>query len=141
MNRKRQPPSRMKYAEENPTIGIHVTREERDRLRTLSKQSGHSVTQTVKQILGLMEKDVAAIREHSFREGFAEGEKTGFAKGRKLGFAEAAAIYRVTYSCSDCGGPIELQAGEADAKEAAASLTRSGWVCADCPDEPPTTNQ
>lgn len=140
MRRKRLPPSRMKYAEENPTIGIHVTREERERLRTLSRQSGNSVTQTVKQMLGLAEKDVAPIRENSFREGFAEGEKTGVAKGRKLGFAEATAIYRVIYSCSDCGGPIELQTGEADAKEAAASLTRSGWVCENCLDGPPITN-
>ena len=95
MSRKRLlPPSRIKYAYENPTIGIHVTREEREALRALSEESGLSASQLVKQTLGILKADIDAVRAHCVQQGITKGTSIGRREGRHEGFAEAKILLK-----------------------------------------------
>jgi len=132
MSRKRQPPSRVRYAYENPTIGIHVTREERELLRTLSQESGRSVSQLVKQALSILKADIDAIRTHCLQEGIAKGKRIGRAEGRREGNAETVARYRLAYPCPKCGEPIVILVGSKIADAAIEMLAGAGWRHAQC---------
>jgi hypothetical protein len=137
MRRRRLPPSRVRYAATHPTIGIHVTLEERELLRSLSANSGLSVTQLAKQALGILEADVEAVRKKSLLEGIRKGKalghQEGYAEGRRDGFAEAKAQYGIPYPCARCGGPLLLAAGSASAREAVRMLRAAGWRHKECP--------
>ena len=137
MRRRREPPSRVRYAATHPTIGIHVTLEERELLRTLSANSGLSVTQLAKQALSILEADLEAVRKKCLQEGIGKGkalgQKEGYTEGRRDGFAEAKAQYGIPYPCARCGGPMLLGAGSASAREAVRMLRAAGWGHKDCP--------
>jgi|HubBroStandDraft_4_1064222.scaffolds.fasta_scaffold01251_7 hypothetical protein len=117
--RKPKPPSRRRYEEENPTIGVHVPREVRARLVALSHRSGLSIGKLVQQLLGVAEKDIESIREKCRKEFYAEGWRACY--------AELLSIYRITYACSACGEHIVVGGGSDEAEAAAAFLTRQGW--------------
>lgn len=133
MSRKPQPPSRVKYAYENPTIGIHVTRQEREFLGTLSQKSGRSVSQLCKQALGILKTDIDSVRTHCLQEGHATGKRVGRAEGRREGYAEAMARYRFAYPCPKCGEQIVILTGSKIADAAVEMLTEAGWGHAQCP--------
>jgi predicted DNA-binding protein len=130
MSRKRQPPSRIRYAEENPTIGIHVTREERERLRTLSRHTGLSVSKLVKHELHILEANIETVRKHCLEEGIAKGQRIGRVDGRREGYAEAMALYGITILCSNCGEPIAVLPASEIAADAATTLSQGvGVTC------------
>ena len=132
MRKKHQPPSRLRYAATHPTIGIHVTLEEREVLRTLSETTGLSVTQLTKQALGVLKADVEAVRKRGMQDGIrkgkAAGRTEGYAQGRSEGYATAKARYAVAYPCAKCGGDIVMRAGLADAIESVRMLRTAGWA-------------
>jgi hypothetical protein len=138
VRRNHQPPSRARYAALHPTIGIHVTLEERELLRTLSGSSGLSVTQLTKQALGILRADIEAVRKkgviEGMRKGKAAGRTEGYAEGRGDGYAAAKARYAVVYPCAKCGGELVVRAGSASAIEAVRMLHDAGWGHVECPE-------
>jgi len=131
-----QPPSRIKYAKAHPVIGVHLTLDERELLRTLSQKSGLSPTTIVKQALGILDTDMEVVRQHALQEGIAKGKRTGRIEGRREGYAEALSQYQIPYLCSRCGGTIVLRAGSESAAAAARMLGEAGWRHAECQSGP-----
>jgi hypothetical protein len=140
MRKRTQPPSRVRYARDHPAVGVHVTLEERQLLRTLSEESGLSVSQLVKQALGILKADLDAVRQHGVQEGIAKGKREGRAEGRREGYAEALARYQITFPCSKGGEPIVILAGSNSAAAAAAMLSEAGWGHVECPKQTPPTH-
>jgi hypothetical protein len=120
-----QPPSRARYAAQHPTIGVHCDRETYQRLVALRERSGMSFGQLIKQGLGVAEKDIETVR--------ARGYEEGLQTGRRAGYTHARSLYRLTYACSRCQGPIAIEAGSEEAKIATAALTARGWQHVQCP--------
>jgi hypothetical protein len=137
MRKRTQPPSRVRYARDHPTVGIHVTLEELQLLKTLSGESGLSVSQLVKQALGILKADIDGVRKHCVQEGITNGRREGRAEGRREGYAEAVARYRITYPCSKGGEPIVILADSKSAAAAAAMLSEAGWGHVECPEQTP----
>jgi hypothetical protein len=138
VRKKHQPPSRARYAASHPTIGIHVTREERELLRTLTENTGLSATQLTKQALGILKADLEAVRKKCLQEGMRRGKVAGrtegYTEGHNDGYAEAKARYGVPYTCTKCGGEILMHAGKPSAIRAATMLRDAGWGHIDCPE-------
>jgi hypothetical protein len=123
--KRHQPPSRTRYAAEHPTIGVHCDRETYQRLVALRERSGLSLGQLVKQELGVAEEDIDTVRERAYAEGFEAG--------RKAGWTQARSLYRLTYACSVCRGPIAIESDSEQAKIATMALTAQGWHHVQCP--------
>jgi hypothetical protein len=118
-SRRRQPPSRARYAARHPTIGVHCDLETYQRAAALRERSGLSFGQLFKQELGLAEKDTKRARAL----GYAEGLEAG----RRAGYAEARNLYRLTYPCFVCRRPMEVSVDSEEAKIAVAAITARGW--------------
>ncbi len=125
--RRRQPPSRARYAALHPTIGVHTTREMRERLVALRQQSGLSFAQLIVTALGQIELDVAGAMSRGRQAGHTDGFRSGFAQGRENGQAEAVAKYRLTYPCDVCGEHLTMTVGGPEADVAIQALARGGW--------------
>jgi hypothetical protein len=123
------PPSRARYAAQHPTIGVHCDRDTYQRLVALRERSGLSLGQLVKQALGVAEKDIDTVRTRAHAEGLEAG--------RRAGWTHARSLYRLTYACSICQGPIAIEAGSEAAKVATAALTARGWQHVQCPGRVP----
>ena len=115
-------PSRKKYDEANPVVSFRVSKELYDRLQVAKEKESMSYTDILKVGLGLIEVKMRAeeeIREQAYDE------------GREKGITDAIEVYMVTYPCSVCGKPIELDTPE---EKAAASryMREKGWDHAAC---------
>jgi len=118
---KRQPPSRVRYEQSNPTVSCRIPREVYDRLQAVKKAEDKSFADILKIGLGILELQEQGEREIR-RQSRADGYKEGYAEG----FAEAERLYKVTYPCCICGETIEITSREA--KQAASEYMRkSGW--------------
>jgi hypothetical protein len=122
--KRHQPPSRARYATQHPTIGVHCDRDTYQRLVALRERSGLSLGQLVKQELGVLEKDIDTVRTRAYAEGLEAG--------RKAGYAHARSLYRPTYPCSICLGPVAIEPGSEEAKIAVAAVVEEGWAHAEC---------
>lgn len=155
--RRSVPPSRRRYAEAHPSIGVHVDRTTYDRLQRLRETTGASFAYLVCRSLGVVEKEVTRIHKHSFNkgkhEGLAEGRKLGRAdeqqrvwdegyrdglrvgreEGRAAGFVEARDRYRLTFRCARCSGDISIVRGDGHALAAISALEFNGIGHRDCP--------
>ncbi len=118
------PPSRARYAAQHPTVGVHCDWETYQRLVALRERSGLSFGQLVKQTLGVAEKDLDTIRTRAYAEGLEAG--------RRAGWTHARSLYRLTYACSICQVPMDIQVGSEDAKVAVAAVVEEGWAHAEC---------
>jgi len=117
-------PSRKKYEEANPVVSFRVSKELYDRLQVAKEKESMSYTDILKVGLGLFEVKMRAeeeIRGQAYDEGWEKG------------ITSAIEVYMVTYLCSVCGKPIELDSPE---QKAAASryMREHGWAHADCID-------
>jgi hypothetical protein len=95
--RKAPPPSRVRYAADHPTIGVHPDRETYAKLRELRERSGLSLGRLVQQALGVVEMDVAKV------------EATVFERGRRSGYAAAKVEYSLKVPCHVCGEPMQVR--------------------------------
>lgn len=125
---RRQPPSRLRYAADHPTIAIHCDRTTYERLTALKEQSGQSLGNLVKQALAMVEKNIGGVHAR----GYAQGMKKGIAEGRAQGYAEGQARYCLTFECHVCGRPIEITVGSDPAIVAARALRDGGWGHREC---------
>ena len=69
-----QPPSRIRYNQANPVIGVRVDRPTYTRLLALRETTGLSFGALFKDALGAIEKDVNQIRRRAREEGKVIGE-------------------------------------------------------------------
>jgi hypothetical protein len=117
--RKVQPPSRVRYAADHPTIGVHIPTATYEKLLELRKRSGMSFGQLVLQALGVVEMDIAEV------------EANAFERGRRSGYAAARSVYRLTAPCCVCLEPMEVEPGSDLAKAAVAAVVH--WGHEACP--------
>jgi len=131
--RRHEPPSRIRYNEANPVIGVRVDRATYSRLLGLRATTGLSFGALFKDALGAVEKDVDQIRSRARDEGRVVGRKIGRNEGYKAGYTEAEAEYRVTFQCSGCDAKIPILAGSKMAAALTEALTERGWRHTSCP--------
>lgn len=119
MSRKRRvPPSRVRYEQQNPTVSIRVSRELYDRLRALREQSDRSLGDILREAMGVQEPATGA----AYNRGYAEG------------CADAENLYRVGYRCCVCNGLLTID--DDTSKRAAAEYMREhGWGHSSCHEE------
>ena len=120
--RKRIPPSRQRYDQGRPVVSCRVSRQIRDRLQTIKKLEGRSMADILKAGLGLFEVKVRTERELK-EEGYVEGVNEGF--------DVASSDFRVTYPCSVCGKPIDVDTEE-EKKAIRKFMIDGGWRHGDC---------
>jgi hypothetical protein len=124
--RKKSPPSRKKYDENNPVVSFRVSKELYDRLQAVKRAEGKSITDVLKVGVGLLE--VKVRKEKEIRDkAFTEGND----KGIEEGYAVAEEAFKVTYLCSKCRKPIELDSPE-EKQAASRYMTENGWGHGDC---------
>ncbi len=121
-SKKRKTPSRQKYEEDNPVVSFRVLKDDRDRFLVMREKRGMSHGGVYRAGLGVIQVKVRAeekVRQQAYDEGLEKG------------ITEAMKIYMVTYPCSGCGKPIELDSPEE--KVAVGRYMREhGWGHADC---------
>ena len=111
------PPSRYRYEEKNPTVSARLPKEIRDRLRANLAKQGKSLADALIAIANDLD-----IKAKAYDEAWQEGHDDGLVEGHCL----AESIFKVTYRCSKCGEPIDVESTEE--REAAGQLmTRAGW--------------
>jgi len=123
-----EPPSRIRYNEANPVIGVRVDLPTYTRLLALRTTTGLSFGALFKDALGAVEKDVDQIRSRAREEGKVVGRKIGYNEGYKAALAK----HGITYACSECEDAIMLVAGSPSAAAASAALEDRGWGHASC---------
>lgn len=113
--RRHYPPSRLRYEQTHPTVSVRVTQKLYDQLKALKEQSGKSVTDILREAIGVQAPSV----------------RNAYERGYKKGQADADRRYRVDYRCSKCGGTLTISSDKE--KQAAASYMReNGWAHASC---------
>ncbi len=58
MAKKHKPPSRIKYEQNNPVVGIRLDKETRAALESLKAKTGKSLAVLIKEALGLREREL-----------------------------------------------------------------------------------
>ena len=127
-NPRHEPPSRIRYNQANPVIGVRVDRATYTRALAVRATTGISFGAVFKDHLGVVEKNIEQIRSRARMEGKAIAMKIG----RREGYNEALAKHGITYACSECEEAIMLAAGSPAAGVASAALEDRGWGHASC---------
>ena len=112
VRRKRKPPSRAKYDEENPVIAIRLDRDTARRLRGLAEESNKSLTTVIKENLDLQE------------DNYITAYDKGYDKGKKE--------HQIWYYCSICQQRIDIVRGGNAHKAITKYLYDQGWAHETC---------
>lgn len=107
-----KPPSRIKYEQSHPVIGIRVDSVLYDRLKELKRKSNMSFASLVKQALDALESSVG----EAYQRGYAEAEEK----------------YGVTYPCSICGEEIVITRGSKSYEPMRRYMKEHGWGHSEC---------
>jgi hypothetical protein len=91
---KHQPPSKIKYDQEHPTVTCRVDKDVHEALLAIKAKTGASMADVLKMGLGRLEPK--ATNEEAAR-------KEAYAAGYKKGHDEAFGRYAVSYRCCVCG--------------------------------------
>jgi Ribbon-helix-helix protein, copG family len=111
MKKRHRPPSRIRYDKTHPTVSIRVSQEMYGQLKELRSKSGKSLGDILREALG---KQAPSVKQ-AFTNGFMAAQEK----------------FRVTYTCSKCGKPIEVTSPKE--KRAIASYMESNfWVHVEC---------
>ena len=124
MGRTRQhlSPSRVRYEKSHPVISCRVSRSDYDRIEATKRVDGKSNTDILMLGVELIEpkvKDAEQLRKQARDQGYRKG------------YADAKARYLVTYSCSQCGEPIEVTTADEKAS-IRQHMQESGWAHHEC---------
>ncbi len=120
--KRRNPPSRKKYDQDNPVVSFRVKRKDKDRFTAIREKLGMSHGDVYNAGLGVIEVKVGAEDEIR-QKAYDEGEESGINR--------AAAVYMVTYPCSKCGKMMEV-GSEEEKKAIRKFIVENGWHHGDC---------
>lgn len=109
--KRHQPPAKIKYNQTHPTVSIRVSRDLYDRLKELRLKSGKTLGDILREALGKQAPTV----------------KQAFDRGYKV----ASEKFKVIYSCSKCGKPLEVTTPD-EKKNIAQYLKEHGWSHSEC---------
>jgi hypothetical protein len=122
--RRKSPPSRKKYDENNPVVSFRASKNDRDRFLVMREKRGMSHGDIYRAGLDIGENKIKGeeeIREQAYEEGWEKG------------IEEATELYAVPYQCSVCGKEIVVHTQ--DEKKAIKTYMREhGWGHGDCID-------
>jgi len=121
-NNKKKSPSRDRYEKNNPVTSFRLSKEDGDYSLAMRKKEGMSHADVYKVGLGLIK---VKIRSED------EIRKEAHDKAEVEGFEFSESIFKVTYPCSVCRKPIELDTPE-EKKAAARYMTEHGWAHGEC---------
>ena len=110
--KRHKPPSRIKYEQTHPVIGIRVDGVLYERLKELRGKSNMSFASLVKQALGVLEPSVGEAYER--------------------GYAEAEGKYSITYPCSICGEDIVITRDSKSYEAMRRYMKEHGWGHSEC---------
>ena len=114
--KRRVPPSRTRYEQQNPTVSIRVSKEMYDRLKALKEQGDKSLGDILREALGVQEPATRAARSRGYRKG---------------GYADAKKLYRVNFRCSVCNGRLFID-DDTSKRAAAEYMQQNGWSHNSC---------
>ena len=84
----------------------------------------------------LIRKEVLKNDRSNVMSTINKSKKTWIEKGRKKGYEEGYQIgveeYRITYSCSVCGGELVMRSEAADHVAMKGFMSKAGWAHATC---------
>jgi hypothetical protein len=130
---KHRPPSRVRYAQRHPSVGVHLDRATYDRVTALRDRSGLSFAHLFQRALGEVELQVDSAVEAGRRSGRKGGLAVGRRKGRSEGYDEAVAKFRLTSRCALCDRDMVIFAGSPMGEAAAAWFQEERWQHDHCP--------
>jgi len=119
--KKTKPPSRERYEKNNPTVSARLPVEIRDKLRSVLREMGMSLAETL----------TALANEQELRLKPAE-------EARKAAYEEARSRYLVTFLCNVCGKTIEITNPETK-KAVATYMSEHGWGHSECHKKKPAS--
>lgn len=70
----------------NPAVTFRVTPTDRERLENLTRKTGKSLGELLRENLGLAERSEAATYDRGWSEGYDVGKTDGIAEGKKAAF-------------------------------------------------------
>jgi hypothetical protein len=118
--KRKVPPSRTRYEQNNPTVSFRVHKDIYDRVQQTKSVGGNSSADIFMAGLGKMEARAKKLEE---------ARKKGWEAGYKKGFADAELRYKICYPCNICGEPIAVTTKEE--RDAIAKCLQS-WVHKEC---------
>ena len=130
--KRRTPPSRLRYEASHPTITVRVSRELYDQLQTLRSQANFSYAEILKTGLDKLEPIAEEAYQRGFQDGQEEGVRTRHGDGVKKGWDWAVGMYAVAYFCSRCGRKHLAIASDEEKASAAELMYEAGWHDPDC---------
>ena len=115
-------PSQVKYRQENPVIGIRLTKSLKEILDSLRGDISYS--EFIRTVLTTKEEQLEEIGIQAYERGYKEGHKDGY--------DEAVKKYRITFTCEYCDEEIPIIGKEAQ-KVARNAVVKAGFKHKDCP--------
>lgn len=110
--KRHKPPSRIKYEQTHPVIGIRVDSALYERLKELKQRSNISFASLVKQALDVLEASVGEAYER--------------------GYVEAEGKYSISYLCSICGEEIVITRDSKSYDALRRYMKEHGWGHSEC---------
>jgi predicted transcriptional regulator len=111
------PPSRRRYEASHPTLSVRLSAEDKKRILNIARKSKRSISQIIKEALGLMTKDTDEIYENGYDNGFDDGWEEG-------------SIMKLP--CMKCRKEMELDIHDVKIKEAIKKAFIT-WHHVECP--------
>jgi hypothetical protein len=110
--RKRVPPSRERYAAENPVVSVRISKELREELQVLQTTAGMSIADVLR--VGLDRAKLPVEMTYN------------------IAYEDSRRKYEVPYWCSACGEMhLSIETDE-EKEEAAMLMYEAGWHALDC---------
>ena len=119
-HRKKTPPSRLRYEENNPVVSVRVPKALHDALVKIKKIRGLSFTDVLNLGLELAEPDLEKAWDR------------GSLWGHDIGYEVAQIEYEVRYRCHRCRRRHLSITSDQEKEAAARAMYRSGWHDPDC---------
>lgn len=94
--KKHQPPSKLKYAENHPSVTVHLTKDEHKDLLEMAFNNDKTMNQLIKEAVGLIRRTWKK-QQYFFNE------------GSESGYEDAVKDFSRNFKCSRCGRPLEIK--------------------------------
>ncbi len=121
--KRKLPPSRIRYEQNNPTVSCRVPLEVYERLQAVREAEGKSFADLLKIGLEIVEPKIKTARK---------ARTEGFDEGYEEGYADAEHKYKVTYACRKCRKTTEITS-QAEKEAVKSYMEEQGWGHNKCP--------